>query len=71
MNIPERTARTIAFVVEAPLLLIAGAEAAGAQTMNGGMMNGPGMGVYGWGWLPVVLLIVIVVALVSFLIGRK
>ena len=61
----------IAMLVGMGLLLISTASVAqNGNMMNGGMWYGGWMGGYGGMWVPI-LLVVVVVAVVAWLLGRK
>jgi uncharacterized membrane protein len=53
------------------LLLVSGAGLAqNSNMMNGGMWNAGWMGGYGGTWVPI-LLVIVVVAVVAWMLGRK
>ena len=53
-----------------PLLISTASVAQNGNMMNGGMWNGGWMGGYGGMWVPI-LLVVVVVAVMAWLLGRK
>lgn len=61
----------LAVLVAMGLLLISTVSVAqNGNMMNGGMWNGGWMGGYGGMWLPI-LLVIVVVAVVVWMLGRK
>ena len=71
MDIALRAARAVSLAVKASLLLIFGSEMANTQAMTGGTLVNASMGGFGWGWLPALLAIVLLVVSVSVIAGRK
>ena len=71
MDATTKTALVIAFVVAALLLLLFGGGMATGTLMSGGMMGSGSMGGISWMWLPTVLVVVLGVALISVISGKK
>ena len=61
----------LAVLVGMGLLLISAVSVAqNGSMMNGGMWNGGWMGGYGGMWVPI-LLVIVVIAVVAWMLGRK
>ena len=71
MDASSKTALVVAFAVVALLLLLFGGGMTTGTIMSGGMMGSGSMGGISWMWLPTVLVVVLGVALFSFMSGKK
>lgn len=71
MDASTRKALFIALAVVALLLLLFGGGMTTGTIMSGGMMGSGSMGGISWMWLPTLLVIVLGVALFSFISGKK
>ena len=71
MNATSKTALVIAFAVAAALLLLFGGGMETGTMMNGSLMGNGITAGFGWMWLPSLVVIVLGVALVSIIYGKK
>ena len=71
MNDISKTALITAFAVIALLLLLFGGGMATGTMISGGMMGSGSMGGISWMWLPTLLVVLLGVALISAISGKK